>query len=602
MPNIKRVADYIADFLGENGIKDVFSVTGGGAMHLNDALGKHKKLRCVYNHHEQACAIAAESYARLSGKIAAVCVTTGPGGTNAITGVMGGYVDSIPMLILSGQVRYDTTIHSTDLPVRQIGDQEWDIIGTVKSMTKYAVLVDDPMTIRYHLERALFLAKNGRPGPCWLDIPLNVQSALIDTDKLTGYDSGEDKSELPPVISESDVSAVIEKLRAAKRPCVFVGGGIRLSGGYDKFLTLIDLLGVPVVTAWNSHDLIPNDHPLYAGRPGTVGTRGGNYVVQNSDVLLVLGCRLNIRQISYKWEAFAHSAYKIMVDIDENELCKPTLSIDMKIHGCAADFMGKAIALLAGQKLRQNGEWMAYCKNINEKYPVLLPEYKEDNTAVNPYVFIDSLFKHLREDELVVCSNGSACVCSFQGAYIKKGTRLYTNSGCASMGYGLPAAIGAAIASEKRVICLEGDGSLQMNLQELQTLAYHGYPIKLIVLNNNGYHSIRQTQSAFFGQPLVGTDPESGVGMMPFEKLAEAFALPYYKIAVNDEVDSIIARFLADDSPAFIEVVLNPEQGFSPKLASKMLEDKTMYSPPLEDMFPFLPREEFEENMAISKN
>ena len=571
-------------------------------MHLNDALGKHKDLRCVYNHHEQACAMAAEGYARLTGRIAAVCVTTGPGGTNAITGVMGGFVDSIPMLIVSGQVRYDTTIYSTDLPLRQLGDQEFDITGSVLNMTKYAALVTDPQSIRYHLEKAFFLAMNGRKGPCWLDIPLNVQSALIDPDTLDGYDETEDAKQRPAPVTPETVGEVLDLIRNAKRPVLLAGTGVRLSGRHDLFLKMADVLGIPVVTAWNAHDVIENAHPLYSGRPGTIGDRGGNFVVQNSDLLLVVGCRLNVRQISFNWDMFAHSAYKIMVDIDPTEMDKPTLKIDKKIHADAADFMAKMLEELKDAPNSAPKEWLTYCKDINAKYPVLLPEYAKQDAPVNPYVFVDTLFHALTEDELVVCSNGSACVCSFQGAIIKKGMRLFTNSGCASMGYGLPAALGACVAAGKRVICIEGDGSIQMNLSELQTVVHYKLPMKIFVLNNHGYHSIRQTQSRFFGQPLVGVDEGSGVGFAPFEKIAEAMGLRYLKLSCHGGMAEKIADILGDDSPALIEVETDVNQEFSPKLASRRLEDGSMYSPPLEDLFPFLERQEFEENMKISKN
>ena len=594
-----RVADYIADFLVKSEIEHVFSVTGGGAMHLNDALGKKQGLACVYNHHEQACAIAAESYARLTGKIAAVCVTTGPGGTNAITGVMGGYVDSVPMLVISGQVRYDTTVDSTGMPLRQVGDQEFDIIGSVGNMTKYAVMVKEPEEIRYYLEKALFLAYNGRPGPCWLDIPLSVQSALIDPETLRGYDKNENITEIAPKVTDDIVKFVIEKLNSAKRPVVMVGSGIRLGNAHDKLLKLLESFKIPVVTAWNSHDQIADSHPLYGGRPGTVGDRGGNYVVQNSDLLLVLGCRLNIRQISYNWEMFAHSAYKIMVDIDPLEMDKPTLSIDMKIHAHIADFID--VMLRVGGTFEASPQWLDYCREINKKYPVCLPEYREKSSPVNPYVFMDSLFSAFDDDETIVTSNGSACVVSFQAGIIKEKTRLFTNSGCASMGYGLPAALGACVAAGKRVVCIEGDGSIQMNLQELQTVVHYGLPLKIVVLNNSGYHSIRQTQSNFFGQPLVGVGPDSGVGFVPFEKLSWAFGLEFFKVDSHEDMEEKISLLLSNNKAALMEVVVDIEQQFSPKLASKKLEDGSMCSPPLEDLFPFLPREEFEENIKITK-
>src|ERR1035437_8839552 len=508
-----RLANYIADFFVEKGVNHVFTVTGGGAMHLNDAFGHHEKLKCIYNHHEQACAMAAESYARLTGKIAAVCVTSGPGGTNAITGVLGGWLDSIPMLVISGQVRYDTTVHSTGKPMRQLGDQEYEITRSVAPMTKYAVMVTDPLEIEYHIEKAIFLATHGRKGPCWIEIPFNVQAATIETEELVKYDPAEDVQEIPKPILKETARQVIEHLRSAKRPLILSGSAIRLADCHDEFINLISKLNIPVVTAWNAHDTIWSDHPLYMGRPSTLGDRPGNLILQNCDVLLVLGSRLNVRQISFNWEQFAKNAYKIAVDIDQLELEKPTLSLDMPILGDVADLIDLLDKELDGNTLAPKQKWISACRQVKEEYPVVSACYFDKKSPVNPYCFIECLFSLLEENEVIVAANGSACVCTFQAAYLKKGQRLYTNSGWASMGYGLPAAIGAAIARDgKSVICIEGDGSIQMNLQELQTVVYHKLPIRIIVLNNDGYHSIRQTQSGFFGQPYHGIDSQSGLG------------------------------------------------------------------------------------------
>ena len=589
----QRVADYIADFLASNGITDVFTVTGGGAMHLNDALGHHPRLHSTYNHHEQACAIAAEGYARYSGNIAAVCVTSGPGGTNAITGVMGGWLDSIPMLVLSGQVKFSTTIRSTRVPLRQLGDQEFNIVDTVKTMTKYAVMIENANDIAYVLEKALFLATHGRPGPCWIDVPLNIQGATVETESLRHYDCAEDSRELPPPVLPSTVDEIIKKLNAAKRPVIFAGEGIRLSGAREDFLKLVKKLGVPVVTAWNAHDAIPDDNPCFAGRPGTVGTRGGNFVAQYSDLLLVLGCRLNIRQISYNWENFAKDAYKIMVDIDPAELMKPTLKIDMPIYANVKD----VIAAINGSAaaLSDHSRWTEWAHGINLRYPACLPQMKKEESPMNPYAFIDALFAELSDDDAVVCSNGSACVVGFQAAIVKKNTRLFTNSGCAAMGYGLPAALGVSVRRGKeRTICIEGDGSLQMNIQELQTGFHNKRNLKIFVLNNDGYHSIRQTQRNLFSSHCeVGVGQESGDLSFPeLERIAYAYQIPFVKIEKYSAAREGVRKALAMDGPVIVEAVLNPEQFFSPKLSSKRLPDGTMVSPSLEDMFPFLPEEE----------
>ncbi len=594
-----RLADYVANFLQENDISDIFTITGGGAMHLNDAFGNAPALHCTYNHHEQACAIAAEGYARLTRRIAAVCVTSGPGGTNALTGVMGGWVDSIPMLIISGQVKFSTTIKSTEVPLRQLGDQEFNIIDSVKAMTKYAVMVVEPLEIAYHLEKALFLAKNGRPGPAWLDIPLNVQGATIDTDQLNHYDSSQDKAQQIPSLKRSDVTTLIEKIKQASKPVILAGSGIRLSGGYDVFLKLINRLNIPVVTAWNAHDELSNDHPLYCGRPGTIGTRGGNFVVQNSDLLISLGCRMNIRQISYNWDNFAKDAYLIAVDIDQAELNKPTLSVDFPIHADVKELMQAVLDTDFANNNPTHLDWLKWCRSIDAKYPAVLPQYYEINSPVNPYIFMDKLSQYLEEDAVTVTSNGSACVCAFQAMKIKNGQRLFTNSGCASMGYGLPAALGCAVARKgKSVICLEGDGSIQMNIQELQTIVHNRLNIKIFWLNNEGYHSIRQTQTNLFKDRFCGFSADNGISFPSAEKIAHAYGLTFHKIDSLETIDATISKVLSSQGPVICEVVLDKAQNFAPKLSSKSLPDGTIVSPSLEDMYPFLPSEEMQNNIV----
>ncbi|MCR5766154.1 MAG: thiamine pyrophosphate-binding protein, partial [Treponema sp.] len=555
-------------------------------------------LHCTYNHHEQACAIAAEGYARYSRNIAAVCVTSGPGGTNAITGVMGGWLDSIPMLVISGQVKFSTTIRSTRVPLRQLGDQEFNITDAVRCMTKYAVMIENPDDIAYILEKALYLAKNGRPGPCWLDIPLNVQGAIIETDKLRHYNNAEDSREVPPAFTEEKARVILEKIKNAKRPVLFAGEAIRLSGAYDDFLKLVEKLKIPVVTAWNAHDAIPDDNPYYCGRPGTQGTRGGNFVTQFSDVLLVLGCRLNIRQISYNWENFAKDAYKIVVDIDPAELQKPTLNIDLPVHTDVKN----VISVLNRMEYTptDHSKWIEWGKNVNKKYPACLEEYRKKESPINPYVFLDELFKQLDENDAVVTSNGSACVCSFQAATIKKNTRLFTNSGCAAMGYGLPASLGVSVARRNarfsRTICIEGDGSLQMNIQELQTVFQNKMNIKIVVLNNSGYHSIRQTQRNLFSNHCeVGVGEESEDLSFPeLERIAYAYRLPYAKIEKVSTIKEDLKNALEIEGPVIIEALIDPDQFFAPKLGAKRLPDGSMISPSLEDMSPFLPEGEVE--------
>lgn len=590
-----KVAQYIADFLVNMGTEHVFTVTGGGAMHLNDALGHKEGLTCIYNHHEQACAIAAEGYARYTGKIAAVCVTTGPGGTNAITGVVGGWQDSIPMFVISGQVKRETTTWSTDVPLRQLGDQEFQIVECVSGMTKYAKMVTEPTEIRYHLEKAWYLANNGRKGPVWIDVPIDVQAAWIETDELKGFEPSELADCENPVYDKALTAVVYDKIKAAKRPVILAGTGVRLSGAYDTFRALTDKLQIPVVTAWNAHDLLEEEYPYYCGRPGSVGTRGGNFVVQNSDLLIVLGCRLNIRQISYNYKEFAKRAYKIVVDIDEAELRKPTVKVDLPIHADLKDAMKEWLDYDGGQTAHD--EWTKWCRDINQKYPAALPEYYQKSSPVNPYVYIHEMSRQLAADESIVTGNGSACVITFQAMKIKRGQRLFTNSGCAAMGYGFPAALGVAIARKgKRVICIDGDGSFQMNIQELQTVVYHKLNLKIIILNNNGYHSIRQTQTNLFQPPLVGVCDGNGISFPDMEKIADAYGLGYVRIDDHNNIDEGMEQFLGMEGPVICEVICDPGQNFEPKLSSKVMPDGTIVSPEIDDMYPFLPREEYEAN------
>ena len=596
-----KVSDLVADLLAKHGIEHVFMVTGGGAMHLNNSLGKHPKLKYVCCHHEQACSMAAESYARLTGRMSAVNVTTGPGGINALNGVFGAWTDSIPMIVISGQVRYDTTVYSTGMDLRQLGDQEFGkIVEVATTMTKYAVMITDPLEIKYHIEKAIFLALNGRPGPVWVDIPMNIQGEYIDENNLKEYNPAADQSENPPEPSDEIIDQMIEKLKKAIRPVLLVGYGIRAAKMVNEFLELVGLLKIPVVTAWNAHDLIENDNYFYVGRPGTVGDRAGNFAVQNSDLLIILGSRLNIRQIGYNYKTFARDAYKIMVDVDELELKKLTLGIDLPIFSNLNKFVPKLITKLKATSLSPKTDWLIWCKNRKAKYPIVLKKYWDKKSPVNPYCFMEKLFDNITENQIIVSGDGTACVTSFQAANIKKGQRLYTNSGSASMGYDLPAAIGACIGSGlKKVICLAGDGSLMMNIQELATISFLNLPIKIFVLNNGGYHSISQTQKNFFGEPLVGVGPDSGLGFPVFKKIAKAFDLKYNFCKTINELDNKIMKNLEDNKPSIFEVFIDVDQQFAPKQSSKRLENGQLVSRPLEDLSPFLSREEFKENMII---
>jgi len=618
MANKVRVADYIASRCVEAGAKHVFLVTGGGAMHLNDAFGRNKNLEPVCFHHEQAAAIAAESYYRLTNRLAVLNVTTGPGGINALNGVYGAYVDSIGMLVISGQVKRETYLRNYPIALRQLGDQEVDIISMARPVVKYGTVLQDPLMVRQVMDKAIYLANHGRPGPVWVDVPVDVQVALIDPDELMPYNAGNAGLLVDPDVSENtllelmeldnsslnvQIDEIVKQLLRAKRPVVFAGMGTRISGMHGEFLRLLEVLKVPVVTGWNAHDVLTNDSPYYAGRPGTVGDRAGNFTVQNADFLLVLGSRLNIRQVSYNWKSFAANAWKVMVDVDQAELDKPTLSIDLKICANLQEFIPTLRnALNTYKSPKVHSEYLDWCQERVKRYPTVLAEYYEKQDPINLYVWMKDLFDRLRNDEVVITGNGSACVVCFQASELKAGQRLYTNSGNASMGYDLPAAIGASIAlGGKKVICLAGDGSLMMNLQELQTVVGYHLPVKVVVINNNGYHSIRQTQQAYFSDNMFGIGPDDGVTLPNFVELAKALNIPSIAVRTMDEWGTASVQELMNNNQcALIELFVDPNQAFSPKLASRKLPDGTMVSPSLEDMAPFLSREEFAKNMFIN--
>jgi acetolactate synthase I/II/III large subunit len=592
-----RVSEYIANRLAEFGVRHVFMLTGGGSMFLNYAIGKHPQIKTIFNHHEQASAMAAEGYARITGKPGVVNVTTGPGGVNALNGVYGAFTDSIPMLIISGQVKRETYIRTYDLPdLRQLGDQEIDIVSMARGVTKYAATVTDPQTIRYHLEKAWHLSQMGRPGPVWLDIPIDVQSSQVDESTLEGFASFMKPEPAPVQLSES-ASQALDKLKNAKRPVILAGSGVRISGEVDAFLDIAHKLGIPVTTGW-THDTIASNDPVFCGRPGTIGTRGGNFAVQNSDVLLILGSRLNIRQTGYALKSFARAAYKIWVDVDTAELSKPTIKPDMPIHADLRDFFKEMKAQLGDWDTSQHSKWLTWCKELNGKYPAVLPKHREFSGRINPYHFMDTLFENLGKDDVVVTGNASACIVSFQAGKLKLGQRLFSNSGSASMGYDLPASIGAAVAGEGRqVICLAGDGSLQLNIQELQTVIQYQLPLKIFVLNNGGYLSIRTSQKGFFGG-TVGEGPDSGVSFPDTIKLAKAYGFVTWKLDSADFLSGL-REVLTTPGPVVCEVVLDPAQGFEPRQSSRQLPDGRIISAPLEDMYPFLDRDELAKNMLI---
>ena len=593
-----RVSDYISKTLVEFGVRHVFMLTGGGSMFLNYALGNSSPIQPIFNHHEQACAMAAEGYARITGKPGVINVTTGPGGINALNGVYGAFTDSIPMLILSGQVKRETYIRNHDVPgLRQLGDQEADIISMARGITKYAVTILNPRDIRFHLEKAWYLAQNGRPGPVWLDIPIDVQSSEINPELLTGFSIPEIDLNQSDTLSR-EVTFTLEKIRSAQRPVILAGTGVRLAGAVGEFTEVIHKLGIPVTTGW-THDIIDSQDAVFSGRPGTIGTRPGNFAVQNSDTLLIIGSRLNIRQTGYAFKSFARTAHKIWVDIDPAELCRPTIKPDTAITADAGDFlreMNRQLDDINWDK-SQFTLWLEWCKERVQRYPPVSDEQRHYNGKINPYHFIESLFSVLDQKDIIVTGNASACIIPFQTAQLKMGQRLFSNSGSASMGYDLPAAIGAAVAHQGRVICLAGDGSLQLNIQELQTVAHYQLPIKIIILNNEGYLSIRTSQKNFFGS-TVGESPQSGVSFPDYVKVGQAYGIRSYRLNCENffpELKSI----LDEPGPCICDVILDPSQGFEPRQSSRQLPDGRIVSAPLEDLFPFLERDELKENLLI---
>lgn len=571
-------------------------------MHLNDALGREPRLRYVCNHHEQASAIAAEGYARITGSFGVACVTSGPGGINAINGVFGAFTDSIPMVVISGQMKRETLLRTHGLTgrLRQLGDQEADIVRMVESVTKYAVCITEPDTIRYHLGRALHLAVSGRPGPVWIDVPVDVQAALIEPEALRAYDPAEDALPFDEAALRAHAADVAARLRAAARPVLLGGTGVRLAGAIPEFLELAERLQIPVTTAW-THDLLPSDHPLFCGRQGTIGTRAGNFVVQNADLVLILGARMCIRQISYNWQSFARHAHTVQVDIDAAELDKPTFRSAQPVHADARHFLRLVLEALGptADPAPAQLEWRDWACARRRLLPEVLPRHRAAAAGtINQYHFIELLFAASAPGDIFACGDATACITPFQAGALKTGQRLFSNSGSASMGYDLPAALGAAFAApERRVICLAGDGSVQMNIQELATVARHRPELKIFILNNDGYLSIRSTQANFF-KLLVGEGPESGVSFPDYAAVARAYGLPATTLDVTRPTDHL-AEILSRRGPELIVVELDRSQAFEPKLSSKRLPDGRMVTAPLEDMAPFLDREEFARHMLV---
>lgn len=599
-----KVSNFIFQHLVEkHGIEHCFLVTGGGAMHLNDAIGHTKGLTYICNHHEQASAIAAEGYYRTCGKLCVTNVTTGPGGTNAITGVLGQYLDSIPGLYISGQIKTSTYKHTYPyLPLRQLGDQEADIVSVVTPITKYAKTVYNPLDIKYELDKAIAIALDGRPGPVWLDIPLDVQGAMVDETQMKEFEPSELIDPVKHELVDKQIQQLIEKIKEAKAPVIYVGNGVRLAKRERQFIALAEKLNIPVVTAISGSDIIWHNHPLCFGKPGICGDRIGNIMVQNSDLLIILGTRLSIRQVSYAYDLFAPKAYKVMVDIDLAEMEKPTLNIDMPIHANLSEFIDKMTTAVDDFKAPAAFDaYKDWGRTLEAKLPTLFDDNPDCDGYTNSYKFADELFKQLQAGDVVVTGNGTAYTCTYQAMQVNEGVRVFANQGCAAMGYDLPAAIGAVVSNEARengikggkTVLVTGDGSLQMNIQELQTLITYKLPLKIFVLENEGYLAIKTTQKSFFKGEFTGSNPASGVICPNLCKIAAAYGIPYTSVNENGQaLEDAIAQTLAAEGPMICEVHMHPEQTLFPKSASFM-DPKTgkMSSAPLQKLAPFVSEE-----------
>jgi acetolactate synthase-1/2/3 large subunit len=597
-----RLADYVMHFVAQQGVKHVFLLTGGGAMHLNDALSHCSDLTFVCNHHEQAAAIAAENYAKASDNLGVVMVTTGPGGTNAITGVAGAWLDSTPMLVISGQVKRADRMYRPDgtpLGVRQRGSQEVDIVSLVKPITKYAVTIEDPQSIRYHLEKAAHLARTGRPGPVWIDIPIDVQATPVEPDSMPAFDPAELSNRSSDDLT-NQVRDVMDRLRRAERPFIFAGNGVRVSGAAAAFAKLVRLLNVPVGLTWMAMDLLDDDDPLFFGRPGTVASRGANFALQNADFVLAIGTRLDPPLMGWDPHQFARGAYKTVVDIDPAELRKLEGTIDNPICADARSFIENMIQQCSAGPRKQHSAWIKRCQDWKARYPIVLPEHRTPG-LVSVYHLAEIIGQEAKPNDRVVSGSSGSAIEVFLLAYrARKGRRVFHTAGLGAMGYGLPASIGVCLGSgKKKTICIEGDGGLQLNIQELATIAHLQLPIKLFVLNNQGYASIRASQTSYFGGPNIGCDSETGVSIPDYRKVARAYGWKTAVIEDQSDLTTAVGRILRGHGPVLCDVHIIPDEIRAPRVTSIQRPDGSFLSKPLEDLWPFLDRNEFVENMIV---
>ena len=578
---MKKITDVIIDVLAKNGIKHCFTLVGGGAMHLNDAFGHSDRIECVYFLHEQSAAIAAEAYARVDNQMPVVCVTTGPGGTNALTGVLCAWLDNIPMLVISGQVKRSAMVCSTGLSLRQFGEQEFDIVTSVRNMTKYAETVKDPREVKYILQKAIHIANTGRRGPCWVDIPLDIQGMSIDESQLHDY-VGED----PEYIFDD---GLVEIINNSRKPLVLAGSGIRSGDAYKEFLHFSQNFGLPIVMAKSVADILPmNDANCY-GNFGINGGRAGNFLVQNADLLISLGCRLSFGQIGFNYELFSPNSKKIVIEIDSEELKKETVHIDYPVNADLKSFLSWINKKAIHPQYDQS--WLKYAEELKKKYPIYQSKF-ERSANVNPYYFAKILFDNLNKDGICVCGNSCSAVAVKQYGVINENQRMWGNINCGTMGYDLPAAIGARIASQKQVVCCAGDGSFQLNVQELQTLITYNLPIKIFVFNNGGYNSIILSQNRNFNR-LAGCTEESGLRLPNLRKIAEAWDLKYYTCSSNKELQTTVSDVLNEEGAVLCEIIEDKLSKIEPKLGNKVMPDGKIVSPSLADLEPLLAEDEF---------
>lgn len=557
-----KLSDYVIKFLRDTyNVDTVFTLCGAGCMHLLDSLGYAEGVNFIANHHEQASALAAEGYARMNNKLGVCLLTSGPGGTNALTGTLCSWLDSIPVLNLSGQVNRPMSTNFTGLPLRQLGDQEFNIVETVKTMTKYAVQVNDPLRIRYELEKACYLATSGRPGPVWVDIPLDVQTVQINPEELEGFDIPE-----PLKIDSELIDRVVEAINSAQKPLFVLGNGIRLSGGVNELFALLEKTQIPVITAVNGNDLVNESYRSYYGRFGTHAQMCANKLLNECDLMLSIGSRLYVRQIGYNFKNFAKNAKRIVVDIDAAELDKPTIFPDIKVHADAKEFLKE---LNSKNITPASSSWLQHCDTF--KAPVVLDRHRNMKDVASVYALVEKLNNHIPSDYHIVTSDGSANVVTMQVSKLKDGQRLITNTGGAPLGYGLPCAVGAA--THHNILCMEGDGSLHLNVHELQTVRHNNLPLKILLINNDGYLSMKITQNIFFNGRLVAADKNSGVTFPDYEKVADVYNLPFIRVYNNDEIDEKLQQFFQIDGPAICEVMTHPDEVHEPKVIARLDEN-----------------------------